>query len=163
MGDSITDGYASTVDTNNRWPDHLARRLAAQNIRAGVLNVGISGNRLFTDGIGPNAQARFDREVLVQPGATHVIVLEGNNDVGMARRSELLPASSNDIIAAYQQLIARAHAQGLKIYFGTLTPFDGTTVTEGYWSAENSATRQAVNQWIRTATVHDGIVDFDAA
>ena len=89
IGDSITDGSRSTPDTNNRWPDHLAKRLVGQNIKLGVLNVGIGGNRLLTDGVGTNALARFDREVLAQTGATHVVVLEGINDVGLASRSQL--------------------------------------------------------------------------
>jgi lysophospholipase L1-like esterase len=162
IGDSITDGSRSTVDTNNRWPDHLARRLAAANIKMGVLNVGIGGNRLLTDGIGGNALGRFDRDVLAQTGVTHVVVLEGINDVGLATRSGLTPPSAADLIAAHRQLIERAHARGLKIYAGTLTPFEGTTIP-GYWSKEGDAIRQAVNEWIRTSKAYDAVIDFEAA
>ena len=162
LGDSITDGSRSTPDTNNRWPNHLARRLAAQNIKMGVLNVGIGGNRVLTDGVGVNALGRFDRDVLTQTGVTHVIVLEGINDIGLARRSQLPPPSAAELIAGHRQLIERAHARGLKIYGATLTPFEGTTVAN-YWTKEGDATRQALNQWIRTSKAYDAVIDFDAA
>lgn len=156
FGDSITDGTRSTPDTNNRWPNHLATRLAARNIKMGVLNLGIAGNRVLIDGAGVNALARFDRDVLVQPGVTHVVVLEGINDIGMARGSPLpTPA---DIIAGHEQLVARARTRGLKIYVGTLTPFEGAF----YWTAEGEAKRNAVNEWIRSNRLYDGVVDFDA-
>jgi lysophospholipase L1-like esterase len=161
IGDSITDGSRSTPDTNNRWPDHLARRLAGQNIKLGVLNLGIGGNRLLTDGVGTNALARFDREVLAQTGATHVVVMEGINDVGLASRSQVPAPGADDLIAAHRQLIDRAHARGLKIYAGTLTPFEGTTIA-GYWTREGDVTRQAVNQWIRTSKTYDAVIDFEA-
>jgi lysophospholipase L1-like esterase len=160
IGDSITDGSRSTPDTNNRWPDHLARRLASQNIKMGVLNVGIGGNRLLSDGVGVNALARFDRDVLAQTGVTHVVVLEGINDLGLASRAQLQPPSAADLIAAHRQLIERAHARGLKIYVGTLTPFEGTTIP-GYWSKEGDTSRQAVNEWIRTSKAYDAVIDFD--
>jgi lysophospholipase L1-like esterase len=160
IGDSITDGSRSTPDTNNRWPDHLARRFAAQNVRMGVLNVGIGGNRLLTDGVGPNALARFDREVLAQTGVTHVVVLEGINDLGLASRSQAPLPTAEDLIAAHKQLVERAHARGLKIYAGTLTPFEGTTIA-GYWSKAGDEARQAVNRWIRTSKAYDAVIDFD--
>jgi lysophospholipase L1-like esterase len=160
IGDSITDGSRSTPDTNNRWPDHLARRLAAQNVRLGVLNVGIGGNRLLTDGVGPNALARFDREVLAQTGVTQVVVLEGINDLGLASRSQTPVPAADDLIAAHRQLVERAHARGLRIYAGTLTPFDGTTIA-GYWSKAGDDIRQAVNRWLRTSKTYDGIIDFE--
>jgi lysophospholipase L1-like esterase len=162
LGDSITEGFASTPDTNNRWPDHLARRFAAQKVKLGVLNVGIGGNRLLNDGIGVNALARFDRDVLVQSGVTHVIVLEGINDLGLTSRSGLPLPTAADLIAAHRQLTDRAHTHGLKIYAGTLTPYEGTTIP-GYWSKEGEATRQAVNQWIRTSKAYDAVIDFEAA
>jgi lysophospholipase L1-like esterase len=157
LGDSITDGSQSTANTNNRWPDHLARRLAAQNIKMGVLNAGFSGNRILEDGTGVSALARFDRDVLAQTGVTHVIVLEGINDIGMARDNTL--PSAADIIAGHRQLIERAHAQGLRIYGATLTPFEGAF----YWSPEREAKRKAVNEWIRTGKAYDGVIDFEAA
>jgi lysophospholipase L1-like esterase len=166
FGDSITDGTASTPDTNNRWPDHLAARLMARTggPRFGVLNAGISGNRVLSDGLGVSALQRFDRDALVQPGVTHIVVLEGINDIGLSTTSFGLPQrnpppTADDIIAGYRQLIARAHAQGLRIYGGTLTPYEGAR----YWSPEGEKTRQAVNQWLRTSKAFDAVIDFDAA
>jgi lysophospholipase L1-like esterase len=157
FGDSITDGSRSTPNTNNRWPDEFARRLAAAKIPLGVLNEGIAGNRVLCDGAGVNALARFDRDVLVQPGAKYVVVLESINDIGNGRTSAA--PSANDLIAAHRQLIERAHAKGLKIYGATLTPFDGAA----YFTQEGEAKRQAVNAFIRTGKAYDGVIDFDAA
>ncbi|TDH61433.1 SGNH/GDSL hydrolase family protein [Dankookia rubra] len=160
LGDSITDGYNSTVDANARWPDQLARRLRAQyGNRVAVSNAGISGNRVLHDAIGPNALARFDRDVLVQAGARFVTVLEGINDIGFS--VALAPAeavTAEQIIAGYRQLIARAHDQGLTIYGCTLTPFQGA----GYYSEAGEAKRQAVNAFIRGGGF-DGVIDFDKA
>jgi lysophospholipase L1-like esterase len=154
LGDSITDGTRSTPDTNNRWPDHLARRFAAENIRMGVLNLGIAGNRVLSEGNGVNALARFDRDVLAQPGVTHVVVLEGINDI----RRATPPPMAEDIIAGHLQLIRRAHAQGLTIYGATLTPFEASV-----WTPENEAKRQAVNAWIRDSGMYDDVIEFDEA
>ena len=159
FGDSITDGTRSTADTNNRWPDHLARRLAAQgNGPFAVLNVGIAGNRLLSEGnffAGANALARFERDVLAEPGVTHVVVMEGINDIGVAGQSP--SPSADDLIAAHRQMIERAHARGLRIYGATLTPFEGAA----YFTQEGEAKRQALNRWIRTSGMHDGVIDFD--
>jgi lysophospholipase L1-like esterase len=165
LGDSITDGSRSTDDTNNRWPDHLARRFAAENIEMGVLNLGIGGNRLLTDGLGVSALARFDRDVLAQSGVTHVIVLEGINDIGLARNEFGIPRhepppTAADLIAAHHQLVERAHAYGLTIYGATATPFEGTEIPN-YWSPEGDATRQAVNEWIRTSQEYDAVIEFE--
>ena len=157
FGDSITDGTRSTLNTNNRWPDELARRLVAAKIPLGVLNEGIAGNRVLCDGAGVSALARFDRDVLVQPGAKYVIVLESINDIGIGRGNAV--PSANELIAAHRQLIERAHARGLKIFGATLTPFDGAA----YFTQEGEAKRQAVNAFIRTGKAYDGVVDFDAA
>ena len=157
FGDSITDGARSTINTNNRWPDELSRRLAAAKIPLGVLNEGISGNRVLCDGAGVSALARFDRDVLVQPGAKYVVLLESINDIGIGRTSPV--PSANDLINAHKQLIERAHAKGLKIYGATLTPFDGAA----YFSQEGEAKRQAVNAFIRTGKAYDGVIDFDMA
>jgi lysophospholipase L1-like esterase len=157
FGDSITDGTRSTPNSNSRWPDQLARRLAAQNIRMGVLNEGIAGNRVLSDGAGVSALARFDRDVLVQTGVTHVIVLESINDIGLARDNPFPVAA--DLIAAHRQLIERAHARGLKIYGATLTPFEGAA----YWTREGEAKRGALNEWIRSGKAYDGVIDFDLA
>jgi lysophospholipase L1-like esterase len=160
FGDSITDGARSTPNTNGRWPDVLAKRVLAQpGSRHAILNAGIGGNRLLTEAnipFGINALARFDRDVLEQTGVADVIVLEGINDIGMARQSPL-PAAA-DIIAAHQQMVERAHARGLKIFGATLTPFDGAA----YFSPEGEAKRQAFNNWLRTGNAYDGVIDFDA-
>ena len=162
FGDSITDGARSTPNTNSRWPDQLARRLSAApgGAKFAVLNAGIGGNRLLSDGAyssGQNALARFEHQVLEQTGATHVIVLEGINDIGYAMRD---PApSAADLIAAHRQMIERAHTRGLKIFGATLTPFEGSP----RYTAEGEAKREALNDWIRTGKVYDGFVDFDAA
>jgi lysophospholipase L1-like esterase len=147
IGDSITDGARSTPDTNNRWPDHLAERLLASGRSVAVLNEGISGNRVVSDGAGVNAQARFDRDVLVQSGVTHVIVLEGIND------STNAAFVADRIIDGLHQMIVRAHARGLKIYGGTLTPAGSSGLRE--------ANRVAVNDWIRSSGEFDAIIDFD--
>jgi lysophospholipase L1-like esterase len=156
FGDSITDGARSTTDLNNRWPDHLARRLAARRgAGVAVLNAGISGNRVLGDGAGLSALARFDKDVLMQTGVTHVVVMEGINDIGVARSNPSPTAA--DLIAGHKQLIERARARGLKVYGATLTPFDGAA----YFTAEGEAKRQALNQWIRTSGAYDAVIDFD--
>jgi len=157
LGDSITDGTASGTDTNNRWPDHLARRLLNANLRVAVLNAGIGGNRVLGDGNGVSALARFDRDVVAQPGVRHVIVLEAINDIGGARDNP--SPGARDLIAAHRQLIERAHAHGLKIYGATLTPFEGANS----YTAAGEAKRQALNDWIRTGKAYDAVFDFDAA
>jgi lysophospholipase L1-like esterase len=157
IGDSLTDGTASTTDTNNRWPDHLARRLGRAGVRMAVLNAGIGGNRILRDGNGPSALARFDRDVIAQPGVTHVIVLEGINDIGQGGRNPSPTAA--DLIGAHTQMIERAHAHGVLIFGATLTPFEGAN----YWTPEGEAKRQALNEWIRTSRAYDAIFDFDAA
>jgi lysophospholipase L1-like esterase len=156
FGDSITDGARSTTDTNSRWPDQLARRLAARKgPGVAVLNAGISGNRVLGDGAGVSALARFDRDVLMQTGVTHVVVMEGINDIGIARNNP--SPSAEDLIAGHKQLIERAHARGLKIYGATLTPFEGAP----YYTPEGEAKRQALNKWIRSSGAYDGVIDFD--
>ena len=156
FGDSITDGARSTTDMNSRWPDYLARRLAARKEPAiGVLNAGISGNQVLGDGAGVSALARFDRDVLMQTGVTHVIIMEGINDIGLARTNP--NPSAADLIAGHKQLIERARARGLRVYGATLTPFEGAA----YWTAEGEAKRQALNEWIRTSNAYDAVIDFD--
>lgn len=162
LGDSITDGFGSTMDANTRWPDELRRRLAAnpRTRHAGVLNIGIGGNRLLSEanpGLGVNALARFDRDVLAQPGVTHLIVMEGINDIGLAR-SGAGPTAA-ELIAAHRQIIERARARGLTVIGATLTPYEGAN----YWTAAGEAVRKSLNDWIRTSGAYDGVVDFDAA
>jgi lysophospholipase L1-like esterase len=160
-GDSITDGALSTPDANRRWPDVLAQRLQADPKTASlsVLNEGISGNRLLHDGAGPNAVARFDRDVLAQSGVRYLIILEGINDIGAIAR----PRGPGDVITtqdltfALSQLVTRAHQHGIKVFGATLTPYVGA----GYASDAGEQIRQAFNQWIRTSGVFDGVIDFD--
>jgi len=156
FGDSITDGTQSGIDQNLRWPDLLAGRLAAAGIRISVVNGGIGGGRVLEDGVGPNALARFDRDVLAQPGVTHVTVLEGVNDIGVGGAKP--SPSVAELISGHKQLIARAHARGLRIYGATLTPFEGAA----YWTPEGEAKRQALNEWIRTGGAYDAVLDFAA-
>jgi lysophospholipase L1-like esterase len=167
LGDSITDGHAATTNGNDRWPDILAARLQAdKKLRdVGVSNQGIGGNHLLTDGLGPNVLARFDRDVLAPAGVRWVIVFEGVNDLGgLAIRGEVSAdqhtAMVERVIAAYEQIIARAHAHGLRVYGATITPYTGS----GYYhpGAWSEADRQAVNTWIRGAGHFDAVIDFDA-
>ena len=165
FGDSITDGTRSTPDTNHRWPNLLAERLAQRHINLSVVDEGIAGNRVLHDFVGPNALARFDRDVLTQPGAGYVTVLLGINDIGDISRVLTgppglapQPVSADEIIAGHKQMITRAHQQGLKIVGCTLTPFEGAA----YFTPEGATKRQAVNQFIRTGGAYDGVIDFDA-
>jgi lysophospholipase L1-like esterase len=166
FGDSITDGAVSTPDGNHRWPDRLAERLnAAQPGRWGVVNEGISGNQLLADGAGQSGPARFDRDVLSVSGVSHVIVLLGVNDLGIGygppragTRPNPNPPSFETMQAAYRQLIARAHAKGVKIYGATITPYEGAS----YWSPTGEAIREKINDWVRTSREWDGVVDFAA-
>jgi len=169
FGDSITDGARSTVDTNRRWPDILAQRLRERKLNIGVANAGIGGNRILHDAqgnirFGVNALARFDRDVLTQPGVKYVILLEGINDLGHAGTSapESETVSAEDLIAGMKQLIQRAHDHGLKIFGATILPFEGTAFP-GYFTPEKEAKRKAINEWIRTGKAFDGVVDFDKA
>jgi len=127
-----------------------------------VLNLGVGGNRLLQDGLGPNALSRLDRDVMAQPGVKWLVVLEGINDLGTAledRKNHKPAATAQDLIAAYSQIIERAHAHGIHVYGATLTPFDGSF----YFSPEGEADREAVNQWIRTSGAFDAVIDFEAA
>ena len=160
VGDSITAGSRSTADTNNRYSNHLARRLATLPTPMAVLNAGIGGNRVLTEGAftaGINVLGRFERDVLAQPGITHAIVLEGINDIGNARENPT--PTAEDLIAAHKQLIERAHTRGIAIFGATLTPFEGAM----YFTQVGEAKRQALNQWIRTSRAYDGVIDFDEA
>jgi lysophospholipase L1-like esterase len=167
LGDSITDGYCSTVDANHRWPDFLADRLnAGRGFAVTVVDQGISGNRLLHNVAGPNGLERFDRDVIAQTGVRWVTVLLGINDIGFMglpfQPPGESPVTAEDIIAAHHQLIVRAHEAGLKIYGGTLTPFEGTTFS-GYYTPEKELIRLAVNKWIRTSGEYDAVIDFDKA
>ena len=173
FGDSITDGDGSTVDADNNWPNNLIRRIAkkSKDSTLAVVNEGIVGNRLLSDAdvFGVSALARFDRDALVLPGISHIVLLEGINDIGFAGAKmdgQYLadPAetrSAQDIINAYRQLISRAHARGIKVIGATITPCEGVDIP-GYYSDAKETVRQTVNKWIRTSGAFDGIIDFDA-
>jgi lysophospholipase L1-like esterase len=168
FGDSITDGAASTPGTDQRWPDFLARRLAGQNMA--VLNAGISGGRVLQNHMGMNALARFDRDVLGQPGITSVVLLMGINDISWPGSTfgPNEPATQADaLIAGYRQLIVRAKSRGVRIVGATLTPFEGALTMPGspianYYSPAKDALRQRINAWIRSSGEFDAVLDFDA-
>jgi lysophospholipase L1-like esterase len=169
FGDSVTDGFNSTLDANHRWTDTLANRLLSQSGGSiTVLNAGLSGNRVLHDApqgslwYGPSALSRFNRDVLGQAGLKYVIVLEGMNDIALpgfvAPESE--GVTSAQITEGLLQLIQRAHSNGVRIYGGTLTPFEGATYP-GYYTGAKEAQRQQVNQWIRSSKSFDAVIDFD--
>jgi len=165
FGDSITDGARSTPDTNHSWPALLAARLAANKATANVavVNEGIGGNRLLTDAsglAGVSALARFDRDVLSHPSVRWLMILEGINDIGgLANPAANTPVTSEDLVWVLKEMIARAHAQGIKVIGCTLTPYGGA----GYARDEGEVMRSAVNQWIRTSGAFDAVVDFESA
>jgi lysophospholipase L1-like esterase len=166
LGDSITDGHGATTNGNDRWPDVLAQRLNADpNTRGiGVLNQGIGGNRILLNGIGPNALARFDSDVLVQPGVRFLIVLEGVNDIGGLAREHDVPKPEHDamvtaIESAFEQMVTRAHEHGIRVIGATILPFAGSEYYHPGPATE--ADRQAINDWIRSKGHFDAVVDFD--
>jgi lysophospholipase L1-like esterase len=174
LGDSISDGVGSTANDNRRWPDLLAERLTERHGRGawGMVNMGISGNRMLADGAGQSALARFDRDVLSVPGAAYVIVFEGVNDLGISYGHPTGPfadafkrlaaagdkATAKTLIAGYRQIIARAHEKGLKVYGATIAPYGGAA----YYSEAGEAQRDAINHWIRSSGAFDAVLDFDA-
>jgi lysophospholipase L1-like esterase len=169
LGDSITEGAQSTTNAFRSWPDRLAERLAAEHRPWAVVNAGIGGNRLLHNVTGPSTLARLDRDVLSVPGVKTIILLEGINDIqrsvdpASAESANPLAVSesitADDIIFADKQIIARAHALGLRVIGATLTPWEGA----GSYTPAREAIREAVNQWIRTGGQFDGVVDFEAA
>jgi lysophospholipase L1-like esterase len=167
IGDSITDGYGVVNDTNTRWTDHFAARIARNGYaNVGVVNAGIGGGRLLRDGVGTNLAARFDRDVLARSGVSHAIVLVGVNDVGVLHRNgEDTPAARqamlDDLKDSYRQLAERAHAHSICLIVGTMPPY---TASDYYRPGpENEKDRQALNTWIRSTPLFDGVADFDAA
>jgi lysophospholipase L1-like esterase len=163
FGDSITEGAGATPETNMDWPEQLARRIDSSGAAKGwvVINSGIGGNRLLHQGAGPSALDRFERDVLDIPGVSAVIVMEGINDIGWAfdPNGDTGLLTAEDIEGAYKQLIDRAHARGLKIFGGTITPYEDAQ----YYHPEGETVRLAVNQWIRTSGAFDGVIDFEKA
>jgi lysophospholipase L1-like esterase len=166
LGDSLTDGHGATTNGNDRWPDVLARQLQSmpKTRGVGVLNAGIGGNRLLLDGLGPNALARFDRDVLASAGVRYLIVLEGVNDLGTLTRDGEVAQAEHDalvrrILSAYEQIAERAHAHGIKVIGATILPYGGSAYYHP--GPANEADRQAINQWIRQSKSFDAVVDFD--
>ena len=163
FGDSITEGAGATPGTHQDWPEQFARRLSSRGWAKDwvVVNSGIGGNRLLHEGSGPKALDRFDRDALQLSGVSAIVLTEGINDIGWAFDSDgdSGPITAADIEAVDQQLIARAHARGIKVYGGTLEPYEGAK----YFHPEGEAVREAVNQWIRTSGAFDGVIDFEQA
>jgi lysophospholipase L1-like esterase len=161
FGDSITEGFGSTANEFRGWSDRLAERLTGNPATRtwSVVNAGINSNRLLHNNPGADALARFDRDVLSIPGVAAVIVLEGINDIGYSHMIPAEAVSASDIIDAYAQIIARAHAHGIAVIGATITPFEDSH----YYVPEGEQVRQSVNQWIRTSGEFDGVVDFDSA
>ncbi|MFK0296001.1 SGNH/GDSL hydrolase family protein [Streptomyces sp. NPDC090442] len=164
FGDSITDGYGSTVDANHRYPDVLAERLAAAGRPRSVLDEGISGNQLThtTPGFGEKALARFPKDALNAPNVRTVVLLEGINDIGMSEVSgqpgEPTPeVSARQLIAAQRELIRQAHRRGIRVIGATLTPFKGAA----YYTERGELKREVLNGWIRGSGAFDGVVDLD--
>jgi lysophospholipase L1-like esterase len=165
LGDSLTDGRGSTTNMNDRWPDQLLARLQANRNTSDVaiLNQAAGGNRVLNDGLGPNALARLDRDVLAQSGVAWLVVFEGVNDIGTAEATEAAQKKvADDLIAAYDQIVVRAHAQGIRVYGATLSPFGGNAAYDDAGGLREAA-RQTVNGWIRTSGRFDSIIDFDLA
>ena len=169
FGDSITDGACSTVDSNNRWPDHIAERLQAEgHPDVAVVNEAYSGDRVLTNGMGTNALSRFDMSVLSHPRVSTVVMMMGINDIGWPGKDAITPSdpepTAEDVIAGYKQIIQRAHDHGIRFVGVTLTPFIDTfkgLPTFGYYTPEKEKIREAVNDWICANKTADGLIDFD--
>lgn len=165
LGDSLTDGRGSTTNGNDRWPDRLSARLRSDPATAdvAVLNQGTGGNQVLSDGIGQAALARLDRDVLAQTGVAWLVVFEGINDLCT---TEATPVAQKqlveDLCAAYEQIVVRAHAHGIKVYGATLAPLGGNDAYDDP-DGHRDAARRAVNEWIRDGGAFDAVLDFDAA
>ncbi|MDO8038742.1 SGNH/GDSL hydrolase family protein [Janthinobacterium sp. SUN137] len=166
LGDSITDGASASLGMDARWPDFLAERLAPQGVA--VINAGISGARLLSDGMGTNALARFERDVLAQPGVRTVVVLLGINDIswpGTAFAPREQRPTLEELSSGYAQLVAQARSRGVRVVGATLTPFAGAlpgTPLSDYYQPDKDTLRQQLNAWIRSSGSFDAVLDFDA-
>lgn len=156
LGNSITDGRGSTTNHQNRWADNLSRALLANKATkdVAVLNLGIGGNCVLRGGLGPTASKRYDRDILQQSGVKYIIIFEGINDLGGSSNGT---ETAKNLIEAYKKMIAEAHAKGIMVYGGTITPFKGNN----YYSPDHEAARSTVNEWIRTSGEFDAVIDFD--
>ncbi len=159
LGNSITDGRGSTTNVQNRWPDVFSESLLRDSSTryVGVLNLGIGGNCVLSGGLGPTGVSRFDRDILGQRGLRWVIVLEGVNDIGRVKSGSAATATAGNLIAAYRQMIAKAHAKGIRMYGATILPFNG----HSYYNQYSESCRSAVNAWIRASGNFDACIDFD--
>jgi len=165
VGDSLTDANISTLDAHCRWPDQLSRRLLGR--RGGrpmaVMNQGLGGNRILHDIRGDSGLRRFDRDVVAQPGVTYAIIVLGTNDLRNRWAKPEEEVTADQMIAGLKQLAVRAQTAGVKIFGGTLLPFENETFLPGAWTPKREATRQAVNEWIREGGAFDAVIDFDSA
>ena len=168
LGDSITDGFGVKPNTNSRWPDFLAERLQAspRTRSLSVINMGVGGNRVLHDGLGPNAAARFERDVLGRSGVDYVILFEGVNDLGSLTRDAPVSDEAHrslvtQMLAAYAQMVAKARERGINVIGATILPYGGSAYYHP--DAANEADRQAINAWLRTPGNVDAVLDFDAA
>jgi lysophospholipase L1-like esterase len=162
LGDSLTDANISSHDAFCRWPDQLARRLVARDGQGlGVMNQGLGGNRILHDVRGDSGLRRFDRDVLAQPGVTHVIIALGTNDLRNRWGKSEEEVTSEQMIAGLKQMVLRAHSRDIKIFGGTLMPFENETFMVGAWTPAREEVRQKVNTWIRSGGTFDAVIDFD--
>jgi lysophospholipase L1-like esterase len=161
LGNSITDGRGSTTNLQNRWTDIFSESLLKNpgTQQVGVLNLGIGGNCVLSGGIGPTGISRFDRDILGQHGLRWIIVFEGVNDIGKVSSETAATLTAKNLITAYQEMIVKAHARNIRIYGATILPFKGSS----YYNQHSDLCRNKVNQWIRTKSNYDGIIDFDKA
>ena len=156
LGDSITDGRGTTTNGQDRWTDQLSRSLLAKRAtrNLSVLNFGLGGNCILRGGLGPTGKSRYARDLFGHPGVKYIILFEGTNDLGGSRNG---PATADGIKEVWAQIVEEAHARGIKVFGATVTPVKGN----GYYSADHEAGRVALNDWIRTSGVFDGVIDFD--
>jgi lysophospholipase L1-like esterase len=165
LGDSLTDANISTHDGHHSWPSQLARRLVARasGRPMAVMNQGLGGNRILHDIRGDSGLRRFDRDVLAQPGVTHVVIMLGTNDLRNRPGKAEEEVTAPQMIAGLKQFAVRGQSSGIKVIGCTLTPFENETFLVGAWNPRREAVRQAVNDWLRKAEGFDAIVDFDRA
>ena len=159
LGNSITDGRGSTTNMQNRWPDILSESLQkdARTQHVGVLNLGIGGNCVLAGGLGPTGASRFERDILGQSGVRWAVVFEGVNDIGKVKTAAAAAQMATDLIASYKEMVARARAKNIRIYGGTILPFNGN----GYFNQYSEQCRAAVNEWIRGTGNFDACIDMD--